>query len=61
LAGFNYGILERLDSMGGRLVDNANFFHLDDLGKITDEQLYERLLNEFPAWIKQARLKGILK
>ncbi|MEG4047536.1 VWA domain-containing protein [Microcoleus sp. Pol17_C1] len=61
LAGFNYGILERLDSMRGRLVDNANFFHLDDLGKITDEQLYERLLNEFPAWIKQARLKGILK
>lgn len=61
LAGFNYGILERLDSMGGRLVDNANFFHLDDLGKITDEQLYERLLNEFPAWIKQARLKAILK
>ncbi|MEG4986545.1 VWA domain-containing protein [Microcoleus sp. BR0-C5] len=61
LAGFNYGILERLDSMGGRLVDNANFFHLDDLRKITDEQLYERLLNEFPAWIKQARLKGILK
>ncbi|MEG4225840.1 VWA domain-containing protein [Microcoleus sp. N9_B2] len=61
LAGSNYGILERLDTMKGRLVDNANFFHLDDLGKITDEQLYERLLNEFPAWIKQARLKGILK
>ncbi|MGQ4647293.1 VWA domain-containing protein [Lyngbya aestuarii] len=60
LAGSNYGILERLDTVGGRLVDNADFFNIDDLSKITDEQLYERLLNEFPSWIKEARLKGIL-
>jgi len=61
LAGSNYGILSRLDTMGGRIVDNADFFHVDDLGKITDEQLYERLLNEFPSWMKQARAKGILR
>ncbi|MBW4671941.1 MAG: VWA domain-containing protein [Cyanomargarita calcarea GSE-NOS-MK-12-04C] len=61
LAGSSYGILERLDTMDGRVVDNADFFHLDDLGKITDEQLYERLLNEFPSWIKKARAKGIFR
>lgn len=61
LAGSNYGILERLDTMSGRIVDNANFFHVDDLGKITDEQLYERLLNEFPIWMKQSRAKGLLR
>ncbi|MEH1941330.1 MAG: VWA domain-containing protein [Nostoc sp.] len=60
LAGSNYGILENLDRMGDRIVDNADFFHVDDLTKITDEQLYERLLNEFPSWMKQARAKGIL-
>jgi len=60
LAGSNYGILEKLDTMGGRIVDNADFFNVDDLRKITDEQLYERLLNEFPSWMKQARAKGIL-
>lgn len=60
LAGSNYGVLEKLDGMKGRIVDNADFFHVDDLGKITDDQLYERLLNEFPSWIKAARLKGIL-
>ena len=60
LAGSNYGILEQLDTMEGRVVDNADFFHVDDLRKITDEQLYERLLNEFPSWIKQAKAKGIL-
>ncbi|MCC5625336.1 VWA domain-containing protein [Nostoc sp. CHAB 5715] len=60
LAGSNYGILEKLDIMDGRIIDNADFFHVDDLRKITDEQLYERLLNEFPSWMKQARSKGIL-
>lgn len=60
LAGSNYGILEKLDTMAGRIVDNADFFHVDELTKITDEQLYEKLLNEFPNWIKEAKLKGIL-
>lgn len=60
LAGSNYGILERLDTVSGRFVDNADFFHVDDLSRITDDQLYERLLNEFPSWIKAARSKGIL-
>ncbi|KJR46304.1 tellurium resistance protein [Desulfosporosinus sp. I2] len=44
----NYGILEKLDTMESRVVDNANFFALDDIDRISDEQLYERLLNEFP-------------
>ena len=52
LGGSNYGILEKLDTMTGRVVDNANFFHVDDLAKITDEELYERMLNEFPTWLK---------
>lgn len=61
LAGSNYGILEKLDNMDSRIVDNADFFHVDDLAKITDEDLYQRLLNEFPSWIKAAQLKCILK
>lgn len=61
LAGSNYGILKKLDMMGDRVIDNANFFHVDDLGKITDEQLYDRLLNEFPSWMKQAKSQGILR
>ncbi|MEH2237114.1 MAG: hypothetical protein V7K30_12950 [Nostoc sp.] len=27
---------------------------------LSKEVLYERLLNEFPSWMKQARSKGIL-
>lgn len=56
----NYGILEKLDDMTGRFIDNADFFALDDISKISDEELYDRLLTEFPGWIKEARAKGIL-
>lgn len=55
----NYGILEKLDMMEGRVIDNANFFALDDIDRISDEQLYERLLNEFPKWLEEAKLKNI--
>ena len=56
----NYGILEKLDIMPGRVVDNANFFSLDDVDKISDEELYNKLLNEFPMWLKEAKEKEIL-
>jgi len=56
----NYGLLQKLDRMRGRVIDNANFFELDDISRISDEELYDRLLAEFPSWIKEARAKGIL-
>lgn len=60
IGGRNYGILEKLDTMKGRFVDNANFFSLDDIDSISDEELYDRLMNEFPVWIKEAKNKHIL-
>ncbi|MCM3594802.1 VWA domain-containing protein [Metabacillus idriensis] len=56
----NFKVLENLDTMEGRFIDNANFFHVQDIDAITDEQLYDRLLNEFPDWIKEAKEKKIL-
>ncbi|WP_162233437.1 MULTISPECIES: VWA domain-containing protein [unclassified Sphingomonas] len=55
-----YGILRDLDTIDGRLVDNAGFFAVDDLAQIGDEELYQRLLGEFPAWLKAARAAGVL-
>ncbi|WP_157040548.1 VWA domain-containing protein [Polaromonas naphthalenivorans] len=60
VAGSGYGILEELDNMKGRAIDNAGFFAVDDLKKIKDEELYNRLLSEFPVWLKEAKKKGIL-
>ncbi|MFC0709955.1 VWA domain-containing protein [Azorhizophilus paspali] len=60
LAGRNYGILEKLDDMTNRVVDNCNFFALDDLHDISEETLYDRLMEEFPGWLKAAKAKGIV-
>ncbi len=55
-----YGMLEKLDTLSGRYVDNTNFFALDDFQHVDNSELYGRLLNEFPNWLKAARNKGII-
>ncbi len=54
-----YGVLEKLDTLSGRTVDNAGFFAVDDLDDIEDDQLYSRLLSEFPSWLRSAAAAGI--
>ena len=51
----------QLDTLTGRVVDNANFFPIADITTITDEELYGKLLNEFPLWLKEAKAIGILR
>lgn len=60
LGGHGYGILEKLDDMKGRVVDNCGFFALDDLHQVSEEHLYDQLMEEFPSWIKEASAKGII-
>ena len=59
VGGNDYGLLEELDTMSGRYIDNANFFALDDFRGVDNSELYSRLLNEFPDWLKEAKRKGI--
>ncbi|BAW07118.1 vWA domain-containing protein [Nocardia seriolae] len=56
----NFGILTALDELDGRLVDNAGFFAVRDIDKLSDSDLYRLLLNEFPSWLQAARRAGIL-
>ncbi|MGV9918734.1 VWA domain-containing protein [Streptomyces cellulosae] len=56
----NYGVLERFDTLPGRRVDNVGFFAVDDISTVPDAELYDRLLSEFPQWIRAARGAGIL-
>lgn len=56
-----YGVLEKLDDMDGRVVDNAGFFALDDIDSVSDSELYSRLLSEFPDWHKSAVAAGITR
>jgi hypothetical protein len=46
LGNADYGVLETLDTLTGRIVD---------------EELYERLLTEFPLWLTAARTAGVLQ
>lgn len=56
-----FGVLEKLDTMTGRRVDNVGFFAVDDIDAVPDAELYDRLLAEFPSWITAARAAGVLR
>lgn len=60
IGGANFEFLRKLDDMSGRFIDNADFFNINDLRRISDEEFMDRVLNEFPQWIKKARAKGVL-
>lgn len=60
VGGSNYGVLEKLDGMKGRVVDNCNFFALDNINSVSDERLYELLLEEFPEWLKTIKQQGMI-
>lgn len=56
----SFSFLKGLDDLPGRYLDNANFFAANDIDRISDEKLYERLMNEYPIWLDQARQKGLV-
>lgn len=55
-----FGYLKKLDDLSDRFIDNANFFPLNDIYSISTQQLYDRILKEFPKWLKEARKEKIL-
>lgn len=56
----DFSFLERLDNMKGRLIDNANFFSVENPEIISDDELYELLMAEYPSWVKQAKSNGLI-
>jgi stress response protein SCP2 len=60
LGGSGYGILENLDNFTDRRIDNTHFFPIDDFAKMSDEKLYDLLLEEFSDWTQAARKEGII-
>ncbi|RVR70748.1 tellurium resistance protein TerF [Citrobacter freundii] len=60
LGGSSYGILKNLDDFTDRRVDNTHFFAMDDFGSISDEKLYDNLLEEFRPWIDETKRLNIL-
>ncbi|MEW2494789.1 VWA domain-containing protein [Streptomyces nodosus] len=54
--------LDNLEVPKKRVVDNAGFFPVGDNPKqMSDADLYDRLMDEFPDWLAAARAAGILQ
>jgi hypothetical protein len=60
---FDY--LRRLDELAvpvKRVIDNAGFFHAgENPTEVSDADLYDRLVGEFPKWLAAARAQGIVR
>ncbi len=54
-----FEFLERLDTLTGRFIDNANFVSVNDLSSIGDDELYSLLLEEYSDWLALCRQNGI--
>ncbi|MEU2058738.1 VWA domain-containing protein [Streptomyces sp. NPDC013455] len=58
-----FDFLRKLDDLavpGKRIVDNAGFFHAGrDPLRVSDAELYDRLVGEFPRWLAAARAAGV--
>lgn len=52
---FDY--LEKLDDLKGRPVDNTGFIKVSDMSKLSDEALYDKLLDQYPDWLKAKGLR----
>ncbi|MCF2525959.1 VWA domain-containing protein [Yinghuangia soli] len=55
-----FAFLEELDNMQGRYTDNAAFFAVTDPANLTDEALFELMMEEYPDWLNRARSMGLL-
>lgn len=60
-----FEFLRKLDDLPvpeKRAVDNAGFFHAgQDPRAVSDAELYDRLVGEFPRWLAAARERGIVR
>lgn len=59
----HFNFLKKLDELPAkkRTVDNAGFFQVGDLEELTDQQLYDQLLAEYPQWLQAAAEAGVLR
>lgn len=57
IGGASFNFLEEIDNLSGRRFDNAGFIEIENLNKVSDEDLYDQLLDEFVDICKDGTLK----
>jgi hypothetical protein len=53
--------LQQLDTLPGRAVDNASFFHAARPSAVSDTDLYDGIIREYAQWLTAARAAGIVR
>lgn len=53
--------LEKLDDLDGRYIDNADYKPVGDVDRLSDTQLYNLLLDEYPGWVAEERRRGQIR
>lgn len=56
-----FGVLERFDTLPGRAIDNVGFFSVPAIDQVSDSDLYDKLLGEFPDYVRAAQRMGLLR
>lgn len=53
--------LEKLDDLNDRFVDNADYQPVGDVDRISDQELFDKMMEEYPGWLQLVRQKGLIK
>ena len=53
----NFNYLQNLDNLDGRDVDNTSFIKIEDFSSLSDEELFPKLLAEYPQWLKDMHIQ----
>lgn len=57
IGGSSFSYLKELDNLAGRECDNTAFIQVSSFASLTDEQLYQKLLEQYPQWLRAKGLK----
>lgn len=52
----DFDYLQELDNLDGRAVDNTAFIRVTDFSQLDDDQLYDKLLEQYPQWLKAMKI-----
>lgn len=55
------GFLEKLDDMGGRYIDNADYKPVGNVDALSGEKLFDLLIDEYPSWVAEERQRGQIR
>lgn len=60
VGGERFTFLEKLDDLKNRYIDNADFADISDPSSLSDHAMYERIMKEYPDWVRKAKRQGLL-